>query len=79
MNKDITILIINSIHSQQILNNQKETLRKIQYPFIDSSFVKWFVEKMLNGYNAVYKYVTVIDSSNQRFYIHHQIRRILYL
>ena len=57
MNNDITILIINSIHSQQILNNQKETLRKIQHPFVDSSFVEWFVEKMLSSYSAVYKYV----------------------
>ena len=52
------MLIINKIHSQQILNNRKGLLRKERHPFVGFSFVEWFVEKTLSGYNAVYKYVT---------------------
>ena len=55
MNKDINILITNNIYSQQFLNNRKELLREKQHPFVDTSFVEWFVEKMLNSYNTVYK------------------------
>jgi hypothetical protein len=55
MNKDMTMLITNNIHSQQFLNNRKELLREEQHPFVGSSFVEWFVEKMLNSYNTVYK------------------------
>lgn len=54
------MLIINNIHSQQILNNRKGLLRKERQPIVGFSFVERFVEKMLNGYNAVYKYVTLI-------------------
>ena len=50
------MLIINNIYSQQ----SKKLLREEQHPFIGSSFVEWFVEKMLSGYNAVYKYVVPI-------------------
>ena len=51
------MLIINNIHSQQNLNNRKGLLKNEQQPFVDFSFVEWFVEKMLNRYNAVYEYV----------------------
>ena len=54
------MLITNNIYSQQFLNNQKKLLREEQQPFIGFSFVKWFVEKMLSAYNAVYKYVAPI-------------------
>ena len=47
MNKDIIMLIINNIHSQQNLNNRKEKLRE------------WFVEKMLSKYSPVYKRITL--------------------
>lgn len=57
MNKDINILITNNIYSQQFLNNRKEQLREEQHPFVDTSFVEWFVEKMLSNYNAVYKHI----------------------
>ena len=30
-------------------------LKEEQHPFIGFSFVEWFVEKMLNSYNTVYK------------------------
>lgn len=60
MNKDIIMLIINNIYSQQFLNNQKKLLREEQHPFIGFSFVEWFVEKMLSSYSAVYKYVAPI-------------------
>lgn len=56
----MTMLITNNIYSQQILNNRKELLGEEQYPFVGFSFVERFVEKMLNGYNTVYKYVIVI-------------------
>ena len=51
------MLIINNIHSQQILNNRKGLLREERQPFVDFSFVEWFVENMLSGYNTVYKCV----------------------
>lgn len=54
------MLITNNIYSQQILNNRKELLREEQHPFVGFSFVERFVEKMLNSYNTVYKYVIVI-------------------
>ena len=54
------MLTTNNIYSQQILNNRKELLREEQHPFVGFSFVKRFVEKMLSGYNAVYKYVAPI-------------------
>ena len=54
------MLITNNIYSQQILNNREELLREEQHPFVGFSFVKRFVEKMLNSYNTVYKYVIVI-------------------
>lgn len=53
------MLIINNIHSQQILNNRKGLLREERHP-IGSSFVKRFVEKMLSSYNAVYKYIAPV-------------------
>ena len=56
----MTMLTTNNIYSQQILNNRKELLREEQHPFVGFSFVKRFVEKMLSGYNAVYKYVAPI-------------------
>lgn len=49
------MLIISNIYSQQFLNNQKRLLKEEQHPFIGFSFVEWFVEKMLNSYNTVYK------------------------
>ncbi|WP_302614524.1 hypothetical protein [uncultured Bacteroides sp.] len=49
------MLITNNIHSQQFLNNRKELLREEQHPFVGFSFVEWFVEKMLNSYDTVYK------------------------
>ena len=52
------MLIINNIHSQQILNNRKGLLREERQPVVGFSFVERFVEKTLSGYNAVYKYVT---------------------
>ncbi|WP_302614195.1 hypothetical protein [uncultured Bacteroides sp.] len=51
----MTMLITNNIHSQQFLNNRKELLREEQHPFVGFSFVEWFVEKMLNSYDTVYK------------------------
>lgn len=60
MNKDITMLIINNIHSQQILNNRKGLLREEQQPFVDFSFVERFVENMLSNYNTEYKRVTPV-------------------
>jgi len=54
------MLIINNIYSQQFLNNQKRLLKEEQHPFIGFSFVKRFVEKMLSGYNAVYKHIAPI-------------------
>ena len=51
------MLIINNIHSQQILNNRKGLLREERHPFVGISFVEWFVEKMLSRYDVVYKYV----------------------
>lgn len=51
------MLIINNIHSQQILNNRKGLLREERQSVVGFSFVEWFVEKMLNRYNVVYKYV----------------------
>ena len=52
------MLTINNIHSQQNLNNRKEKLREGQYTTVDFSFGEWFVEKMLRGYEAVYKHIT---------------------
>ena len=57
MNKDITMLTINNIHSQQNLNNRKEKLREEQHPIVDFSFGEWFVEKMLSKYLSVNKCV----------------------
>ena len=54
------MLIINNIHSQQILNNRKGLLREERHPVVSFSFVEWFVEKMLSSYNAVYKYIISI-------------------
>ena len=54
------MLIINNIHSQQILNNRKGLLREERQPIVGLSFVEWFVEEMLSGYNTVYKYVTPV-------------------
>ena len=54
------MLIINNIRSQQILNNRKGLLRKERQPVVGLSFVEWFVEKMLSGYNAVYKYIALV-------------------
>ena len=67
MNNDITILIINSIHSQQILNNRKEKLRGKQHQFVGFSICEWFVEKMLRGYEAVYKYITLTIHQINKF------------
>ena len=55
----INTLTINDIHSQQNLNKPKEKLRDHRHPFVDFSFGEWFVEKMLRGYEAVYKYITL--------------------
>ena len=54
----IDTLIINNIHSQQNLNKPKEKLRNCRHPFVDFSFGKWFVEKMLSIYRSVYKHIT---------------------
>ncbi len=54
----INTLITSNIHSQQNLNKQKEKLRERQRPFVDFSFGEQFVEKMLRGYNPVYKHIT---------------------
>ena len=51
------MLIINSIHSQQILNNRKEKLRGKQHPFVGFSICEWFVEKMLSKYLSYNKCV----------------------
>ena len=58
MNKDITMLTINNIHSQQNLNNRKEKLREEQHPIVDFSFGEWFVEKMLS--------IVLLSDSSQR-------------
>jgi len=59
MNRNITILIINDICSQQNLNTPKEKLRikpSIKHrPIVDFSFGEWFVEKSLREYSTVYK------------------------
>ena len=41
------MLKTNNIHSQQILNNRKEKLRKKRHPFVRFPICEWFVEKML--------------------------------
>jgi hypothetical protein len=62
----INILIISDIHSQQNLNEPKEKLRSHRHPFVDFFFGEWFVEKMLRGYNLVYKNITsTIHQSNK--------------
>ena len=60
MNNDITILIINSIHSQQILNNRKEKLRGKQHQFVGFSICEWFVENLLRVYAVYYQYGYII-------------------
>lgn len=54
------MLIINNIHSQQILNKRKGLLREERQPIVSFSFVERFVEKMLSDYNAVYKHVASV-------------------
>ncbi|TWV59510.1 hypothetical protein FR997_14310 [Phocaeicola dorei] len=54
----INKLTINDIHSQQNLNKPKEKLRDHRHLFVDFSFGERFVEKMLRGYEAVYKHIT---------------------
>ena len=41
------MLKTNNIRPQQILNNQKEKLRKKRHPFVGFPICEWFVEKML--------------------------------
>ena len=53
----INTMITSNIHSQQNLNKPKEKLRDHRHPFVDFSFGERFVEKMLRGYNAVYKHI----------------------
>jgi len=48
MNKDINILIIRNIHSQQNLNRPKEKLRTKHRPIVEFSFGECFVEKLLS-------------------------------
>lgn len=60
-------LTINDIHSQQNLNKPKEKLRDHRHPFVDFSFGEWFVEKMLRGYEAVYKYITLTIHQINKF------------
>ena len=55
MNKDITILIIRNIHSQQNLNRPKDKLRTEYRPIVDFSFGECFVEKLLSVYKSEYK------------------------
>jgi len=56
MNKNITILIISNIHSQQNLNSPKEKLRTRHRLIVDFSFGECFVERLLNMYYSVYKW-----------------------
>lgn len=57
MNKDITVLIIRNIHSQQNLNRPKEKLRTMHWPIVDFSFGECFVEKLLRVYKSEYKHI----------------------
>ena len=59
MNKDITILIIRNILSQQNLNRPKEKLRARHRPIVDFSFGECFVERLLSIYMSVYKRVVL--------------------
>ena len=67
MNKYITILVMSNIHFQQNLNNRKEKLREEQHTIVGFSFGEWFVEKMLRGYEAVYKYITLTIHQINKF------------
>ncbi|NBH90417.1 hypothetical protein D7V78_18605 [Parabacteroides distasonis] len=58
MNKDIIILIISDIHSQQNLNRPKEKLSIKPRPIVGFSFGEWFVERMLRIYLYGYKHIT---------------------
>ncbi|TGY02239.1 hypothetical protein E5355_13660 [Bacteroides muris (ex Afrizal et al. 2022)] len=57
MNKDIIILIISDIHSQQNLNRPKEKLSIKPRLIVGFSFGEWFVERMLNIYLCRYKHI----------------------
>ena len=67
LNMGINTLTINDIHSQQNLNKPKEKLRDHRHPFVNFSFGEWFVEKMLRGYEAVYKYITLTIHQINKF------------
>jgi len=71
MNRNITMLIINNIRSQQNLNTSKEKLRikpSIKYrPTVDFSFGEWFVEKSLREYSTVYKDIKLFIHQINRF------------
>jgi len=71
MNRNITILIINNIRSQQNLNTPKEKLRikpSIKpRSTVDFSFGEWFVEKSLREYSLVYKDIKLSIHQINRF------------
>ena len=58
---------MSNIHFQQNLNNRKEKLREEQHTIVGFSFGEWFVEKMLRGYEAVYKYITLTIHQINKF------------
>ena len=65
MNNDITILIINSIHSQQILNNRKEKLRGKQHQFVGFSICGGLLRRCENIKALTYRtmHISFIKSS----------------
>ncbi|RXE73857.1 hypothetical protein ED551_06600 [Muribaculaceae bacterium Isolate-013 (NCI)] len=58
MNKNIILLIISNIHSQQNLNRPKEKLSIKPQPIVGFSLGEWFVERMLRIYLHGYKHIT---------------------
>ncbi|QJE27783.1 hypothetical protein HHO38_05300 [Parabacteroides distasonis] len=60
MNKDIILLIISNIYSQQNLNRPKEKFRRKIRPIVGFSFGEWFVERMLSIYLCGYKHIAYI-------------------
>ena len=65
---DITILIINNIHSQQNLNGPKEKLSIKPRPIVGFSFGEWFVERVLSIYLYGYKHITYTIQRINDFY-----------
>ena len=45
----------------------KREVENHRHPFVNFSFGEWFVEKMLRGYEAVYKHITLTIHQINKF------------